>query len=71
MQLRQIRIKAKQETRLVVWGQNIPSNVGSGRFTKQVSNIIKIPSHLQGFICGLILSDASLVFASKAHKMQD
>ena len=28
---------------LVVWGTNLESTVGSGRFTKQVSNVIKLP----------------------------
>ena len=30
-------------TSLVIWGQNLQSHVGTGKFTKQVSGIIKLP----------------------------
>lgn len=49
--------KALPETRIVVWGQNLSSSVGLGRFTKQVSNMIQIPAYQQSVITGLMLSD--------------
>lgn len=60
--------KALPETRLVVWGQNLSSSIGLGRFTKQVSNIISIPAYQQSVITGLILSDGWLTFGSKTSK---
>jgi hypothetical protein len=33
----------KQATSLVVWGTNLTSTVGMGRFTKQVRDMIKLP----------------------------
>ena len=32
-----------QSTSLVIWGQNLQSHVVTGKFTKQVSGIIKLP----------------------------
>ena len=49
--------KALPETRIVVWGQNLDSSVGLGRYTKQESNMIFIPSYQQSIITGLMLSD--------------
>jgi hypothetical protein len=57
-----------QNTSLVVWGQNLISQVGSGRFTKQVSNMIKLPPYQKSVIIGLILSDGWFSFASPNHK---
>ena len=57
-----------QSTSLVVWGQNLTSTVGTGRFTKQVSEMIKLPPHQYSVIVGLILSDGLLRFASAKHK---
>ena len=62
------RPKALPETRLVVWGQNPTSSVGLGRFTKQISNMIRIPAYLQSVITGLMLSDGWLTFGSKTSK---
>lgn len=56
------------ETRIVVWGKNLSSSVGLGRYTKQVSNMIRIPAYQQSVITGLILSDGWLIFASKTSK---
>lgn len=56
------------DTRIVVWGQNIYSSVGLGRFTKQVSHIIEIPAYQQSVITGLMLSDGWLSFGSKTSK---
>ena len=64
--------KASQETSpgtsLIIWGQNLTSSVGLGRFTKQESNMIQLPSFFKSVICGLLLSDGWLTFASKTHK---
>ena len=60
--------KALPETRIVVWGQNLSSSVGLGRFTKQVSNMIQIPAYQQSVITGLMLSDGWLIFGSKTSK---
>jgi len=56
------------ETRIVVWGQILSSSVGLGRYTKQVSNMIRIPAYQQSVITGLILSDGWLIFSSKTSK---
>lgn len=53
---------------LVVWGTNLTCQVGTGKFTKQVSNMIKLPPYLLSVIIGLILSDGWLIFASKTNK---
>jgi len=53
---------------LVVWGTNLASNIGSGRFTKQVSNMIVLPPYQKSVIIGLILSDGWLIFA-RSHSM--
>ena len=56
------------ETRMVVWGHILSSSVGLGRYTKQVSNMIRIPAYQQSVITGLILSDGWLTFGSKTSK---
>lgn len=53
---------------LVVWGTNLRSLVGTEKFTKQVSNMIKLPVYQKSIIIGLLLSDGWLTFASKTHK---
>lgn len=52
----------------MVWGTNLESTVGSGRFTKLVSNVIKIAPYQYSVIVGLLLSDGWLIFASKTNK---
>ena len=52
---------------LVIWGQNLPSSVGSGRFTKQESNMIQLPPFIKSVIIGLLLSDGWLSIASKTN----
>jgi hypothetical protein len=56
------------ETRIVVWGKNLNSSVGLGRFTKQERDMIRIPAYQQSVITGLILSDGWLTFATKTSK---
>jgi len=53
---------------LVIWGTNLTSQVGTGRFTKQVSNMIKFPPYQYSVIIGLLLSDGWIVFSSKTSK---
>ena len=51
--------------KLVVWGSNLQSSVGLGRFTKQVSQMIELPSDKLSIIVGLILSDGWLRIGNK------
>jgi NADH-ubiquinone oxidoreductase chain 6 len=53
---------------LVVWGTNLGSTVGFGRLTRQVSNMIKLPSYQLSVIIGLLLSDGWLIFVTVANK---
>ena len=57
-------VKKQQNLSLVVWGTNLPSSVGSGRFTKQESNMIKLPPFQYSVVIGLILSDGWLNIGS-------
>ena len=61
-------LAAEQPTSLVIWGTNLTSLVGSGRLTKQESNMIKFPPYQKSIIIGLILSDGWLIFTAKASK---
>lgn len=56
------------ELSLVIWGTNLRSQVGTGKFTKLVSSIIKLPNDSKSIIVGLLLSDGWLTFASKTNK---
>lgn len=47
-------------TNLVVWGTNLNSTTKSGRLTKQVRDIIELPSYQKSVVLGLLLSDAWL-----------
>jgi len=49
-----------KNTDLVIWGDNLSSTVGTGRFTKIVKNMIKLPPCQCGALVGLILSDGWL-----------
>jgi hypothetical protein len=53
---------------LVVFGTNLASQVGSGRLTKQESEMIILPLYQYSVIVGLILSDGWLIFASSRSK---
>ena len=53
---------------LVVWGTNLTSQVGKGKFTKQVSGMIKLPPYQKSIVIGLLLSDGWLTIASKTTK---
>lgn len=53
---------------LVVWGTNLTSQVGTGRFIKQVSDMIALPSYQKSVIIGLLLSDGWLTIPVKNRK---
>lgn len=53
---------------LVVWGRNLASNVGTGRFTKQVSSMIKLPSYQHDIVIGLLLSDGWMILSNSRNK---
>ena len=53
---------------VVVWGSNLQSLVGTGKFTKQVSNMIVLAPYQYSVVIGLLLSDGWLIFASKTNK---
>lgn len=50
---------------LVLWGSNLESQVGKGRFLKNVYNRIYLPSYQYSIIAGLILSDGWLSIPNK------
>jgi len=52
---------------LVVWGINLTSTIGTGRFTKQVSGMIKLAPYQMSVIIGLLLARRAgwLTIASK------
>jgi hypothetical protein len=47
---------------------NLTSSVGLGRYTKQISQMVKLPPFYYSVIVGLILSDGWLVFAYITNK---
>ncbi len=58
----------KQDTSLVVWGTNLTFTVGTGKFTKQIRDMIQLPVFQKSVIVGLILYDGWLIFPSKISK---
>jgi hypothetical protein len=42
---------------VVVWGSNLQSLVGTGKFTKQVSNMIVLAPYQYSVVIELLLSD--------------
>ena len=56
--------KQQPNLSLTVWGTNLPSNVGCRRFTKQISNMIKLPPFQYSVVVGLLLSDGYLFMGS-------
>lgn len=47
-------------TDIVVWGDNLPSNVGKPRFSPLISSMISFPPFTKTVIVGLMLSDAGI-----------
>lgn len=45
---------------IVVWGENLCSTVGYGRYTKIVKQMVKLPYYQESVIIGIILSDGHL-----------
>lgn len=60
--------EATSSKAMVVWWTNLSSSVGKGRFTKQISGMIKIPPYQLSVIIGLLLSDGWLIIASATNK---
>jgi hypothetical protein len=48
------------DNKIVIWGFNLTSTVGYGRFTKQVRNMIALPYFQQSMLIGILLSDGYL-----------
>lgn len=48
----------------MVFGTNLASSVGYGRFTTKVSNMIVLPTKLFSVVVGLLLSDGTIQHAS-------
>lgn len=57
-----------QEKSLVVWGQNLTSSVGKGRFTKAVSEMIQLTPYNKSVVVGLVLSDGWITSSTKSNK---
>lgn len=53
--------------KVVVWGENLSSTIGYGRYTKIVKQMVKLPSYQESVVIGLILSDGYLISA-KPHE---
>lgn len=49
-------------------GTNLTSQVGTGRYTKQVSDMIKLPPYHYNVIVGLLLAEGWLNFGSSTYK---
>lgn len=56
------------ELSLVVWGTNLSSQVGNGKFTKLVSSMVNLPNYYYSIVIGLLLSDGWLIYSSKTSK---
>jgi len=54
---------------LVIWGTNLTSTVGTGRFSKQVSNMIILAPYQYSVIIGLLLSDGWITFDHKNARL--
>nr|UYR50857.1 hypothetical protein [Morchella crassipes] len=53
---------------LVVWGTNLTSSVGVGKFSKQIRDMIKLPPYQYSVTVGLLLSDGWLILSSSKSK---
>lgn len=53
---------------IVIWGTNISSTIGWGKFTKIQREMIKFPSFQYSVIIGIILSDGSLSLSNNKSK---
>ena len=68
MRKKALQPMSQSTSALVIWGHYLPSHVGTGKLTKQVSGMIKLTHFQKSVIIGLILSDGWLRFVSKTHK---
>ena len=53
---------------LVVWGTNLSSQAGNGKFTKLVTSLIKLTNYYNSVVIGLLLSDGWLSLPRKTSK---
>jgi len=65
---RKISITVSQSKDLVVFGTNLASSVGYGRFSVQISNMVVLHPYLYSVVVGLLLSDGVIIYASSTHK---
>lgn len=63
-QLNSVKLK---NTEVVIWGSNLCSTAGAGRFTNIVKNMIQLPPYQKSVVVGLVLSDGYLS-SSKPHE---
>lgn len=61
-------ITSNENTKIVVWGTNLSSNVGYPKFTKNVSIMVVLPPKIEEILTGLLLSDAWILFPTKSSK---
>jgi len=58
-------VTSSQETRLVLYGSNLSSTVGSPRYTYNERASVKIPNNKRSIFIGILLSDAGLQRVNK------
>jgi len=60
-------VKGNEIKDIVIWGSNLNSTIGYGRFTKLLKSMIKLPSYQEDVLIGIMLSDGHL-WSSKTHE---
>lgn len=63
-----VKVAGAPQTDLVVWGKNLPSSVGYGRFSNLISKNMLLPPLQRGVVVGLLLSDGWLILSSSRVK---
>lgn len=63
-----VKVTGAPQTDLVVWGKNLPSSVGYGRFSNLISKNMLLPPLQRGVVVGLLLSDGWLILSSSRVK---
>lgn len=59
-----LKDRENTNTELVIWGSNLQSTIGEGRFTKVVRDMIRLPALQFSILVGLLLSDGWLSIAT-------
>jgi hypothetical protein len=65
--LQQRELSRTTNTRIVVFGTNLVSSVGNGRFNKQVSDMIELAPYQYSVVIGLLLSDGWVIPSRSAR----